>query len=181
VSIDQRDGGAHQVPTTAADVRRMNAELDDALLQLIDWLDPERLAEPETVAPDAEAWNAAIVIGHLGEFPHFFANELRRWHASSTAEVGRTVVADERLDAIAAAHDRDLAELRRMVTSAFTDLSDALEVLTDADMTAQTQNRKYGTEPMTAFLDRYLLGHKRGHLDQLRAMPAAADRGAMES
>lgn len=182
MSIDQRDSSLCPVPATAAAVRRLNAELDDALLRLMDRLDPDRLAEPETVASDAEAWSAAIVIGHLGEFPRFFANEMRRWHADRAAEVGRTVVAGERLEAIAASRSRSLAQLRRTVESAFTDLASALEVLTDDDMTAPTQNRKYGAEPMTAFLDRYVLGHKRGHLDQLRAMPAAADgREARES
>jgi hypothetical protein len=31
---------------------------------------------------------------------------------------------------------------------------------------------KYGPEPLSAFLDRYVTGHKAGHLDQLRARAA---------
>lgn len=173
MSLDGGGNRAVQELATAADVRRANADLDAALLHQIDQLDPARLTHPEPGAPEGGAWTAAIVLGHLGEFPHFFAGELRRWRADPSAEVGRTVEAPERLRAVAAAHQRALPELRATFASAAADLADALELLTDADVTAPTQNRKYGAEPMTAFLDRYVIGHKRGHLAQLGAMPAA--------
>jgi hypothetical protein len=33
---------------------------------------------------------------------------------------------------------------------------------------------KYGAEPLAAFLDRYVIAHKAGHLDQIRALHKAA-------
>jgi hypothetical protein len=33
---------------------------------------------------------------------------------------------------------------------------------------------KYGAEPLTAFLERYIVGHKSGHLEQIRALQKAA-------
>ena len=59
--------------------------------------------------------------------------------------------------------------------SAFTELAAALELLVDDDVEAKTENVKYGPEPLTAFLDRYVIGHKAGHLDQLRALAASGD------
>ncbi len=56
---------------------------------------------------------------------------------------------------------------------ALADLAGALRPLVDADLTAGTVNVKYGDEPLTAFLDRYVLGHKAGHVEQLRRTLAA--------
>ena len=44
-----------------------------------------------------------------------------------------------------------------------------METLSDDDVEAKTENVKYGPEPLSAFFDRYVIGHKAGHLDQLRA------------
>ena len=65
---------------TAEDLRSENRRLDEALLAEAEAFDPERLG----VAPDGE-WSAAQVLAHLGEFPCFFAGELRRWRDDSSA------------------------------------------------------------------------------------------------
>jgi hypothetical protein len=62
---------------TAGEVRAENAALDDALLAEAEAFDPARLRD----APEGE-WSAAQVLAHLGEFPRFFAHELRRWHGA---------------------------------------------------------------------------------------------------
>ena len=73
-------------------VRARNRQLDEAILSLVDSLDPARLHEHEPAGGGAaeETWSAAIVLGHLGEFPHFFASELRRFLADPAGPVGRT-------------------------------------------------------------------------------------------
>jgi DinB superfamily len=160
-------------------VRAQNRQLDEAILSLVDTLDAGRLHEhePATGADGAdgaeETWSAAIVLGHLGEFPHFFAAELRRCLADPTGPVGRTHTHPERLAAVAASAGRSGEELRAAVAAAFADLADALDGLADHHVTMTTNNRKYGEEPLSEFLDRYVLGHKRGHLAQLASMPAA--------
>jgi hypothetical protein len=63
-----------------------------------------------------------------------------------------------------------LGELIAGMHSAFTELAAELDKLRDEDIDAKTENVKYGPEPLTAFFDRYVLGHKAGHLDQLRAL-----------
>ena len=47
----------------------------------------------------------------------------------------------------------------------------------DDDVEAKTENVKYGPEPLSAFFDRYVIAHKAGHLDQLRALATAAGSG----
>ncbi|MGH8997999.1 MAG: DinB family protein [Acidimicrobiia bacterium] len=150
------------VPETADGVRALNDRLDGELLAEAEAVEPGRLGW----APDGE-WSAAQVLAHLGEWPHFFAGDLRRWQADPTAVVGRTHEHPVRLAAVAEPAGA-LSELIAAVRSAFTELAGALEALSDADLTASMDNVKYGSEPLTAFLDRYVLGHKAGHLDQLR-------------
>jgi len=157
----------------AAAFRTLNHDLDVRILSLVDHLDPGQLHTLEPVPEGAEAWSAAIVLGHLAEFPRFFAAELRRFLADPTAPVGRTHEHPERLLALQNAAGRSLDELRTAVGAAFADLALALEELTDDHLPMTTNNRRYGDEPLTAFLDRYVTGHKRGHLDQLASMPAA--------
>lgn len=148
----------------AEQVRAENRFLDEELLAEAEAFDSERLAE----APDGE-WSAAQVLAHLGEFPRFFAGELRRWRDDPSAVVGRTHEHPARLAAVSSPTDA-LSELMAAMRSAFEELAGELKTLSDDDLEAKTENVKYGPEPLSAFFDRYVIGHKAGHLDQLRAL-----------
>ena len=149
---------------TADEVRAENARLDEALLAEAEAFNPDRLTE----APEGE-WSAAQVLAHLGEFPRFFAGELRRWRDNPSAVIGRTHEHPVRLAAVESPAEV-LDELVAGMRAAFEELAAALELLTDDDVEAKTENVKYGPEPLSAFFDRYVIGHKAGHLDQLRAL-----------
>lgn len=151
-------------PRTAAEIRAANARLDADLLAEASLIDPARIGW----APEGE-WSAAQVLAHLGEFPHFFARELARWHEDPDAPVGRTHEHPVRLAAVESPAE-ELFDLTTAMQTAFTILVGSLNELDDADIEASTQNVKYGKEPLSAFLDRYVLAHKAGHLDQLRAL-----------
>ena len=152
----------------ADDVRAENRRLDEALLAEAEAFDPARLAD----APEGE-WSAAQVLAHLGEFPRFFAGELRRWKDDASAVIGRTLEHPVRLAAVESPADAR-AELLAGMRSAFAELAAALTLLADDDVEAKTENVKYGPEPLSAFLDRYVVGHKAGHLEQLRALAPGA-------
>jgi hypothetical protein len=153
---------------TADEVRQENGRLDGALLVAAESFPAGRLE----LAPDGE-WSPAQVLGHLGEFPRFFAIELQRWRDDPAAPVGRTLEHPGRVAAVESPAVT-VEELVVGLRSAFAELAAALELLTDDDIEAAMNNVKYGTEPLSAFLDRYVLGHKAGHLDQLRTLAGAA-------
>jgi hypothetical protein len=148
----------------AAAIRAENARLDEELLAEAEAFDPGRLTD----TPDGE-WSAAQVMAHLGEFPRFFAGELRRWHEDPSAVIGRTMEHPIRLAAVDSPADA-LDELVTGMRVAFTELAAALKLIDDNDVEAKTQNVKYGPEPLSAFFDRYVIGHKAGHLEQLRSL-----------
>jgi DinB superfamily len=151
----------------AEELRAENRRLDEALLAEAEAFDPERLG----AAPEGE-WSAAQVLAHLGEFPRFFAGELRRFRDDPSAVIGRTHEHPVRLAAVESP-TAVRGELMAGMRAAFAELAAALEPLTDDDVEAKTENVKYGPEPLSAFFDRYVVGHKAGHLDQLRALAAA--------
>jgi hypothetical protein len=162
---------------TADDVRVENARLDGELLGEAQAADPDGLHR----AAEGE-WSLAQVLAHLGEFPRFFAEQLRRWRADPAAVIGRT---HEHAARLAAVDDPagQLDELVAVARSAFAELAEELTRLSDADLEAPTENVKYGPEPLFAFLDRYVVGHKTGHLEQIRALRIAGklelEAGAM--
>jgi hypothetical protein len=148
----------------AEEIKARNRFYDEELLAEADLFDPDRLHE----APDGE-WSAAQVLAHLGEFPRFFAGELQRWRDDPTAVVGRTHEHPARLAAVESPTDT-LSELMAAMRSAFAELARALNTLSDDEVQAKTENVKYGPEPLAAFFDRYVISHKAGHLEQLRAL-----------
>lgn len=153
---------------TADELRSRNRRLDEDLLEAASSVDPAHLH----FAPDGE-WTLAQVLAHLGEFPRFFAGELARWRNDPGAVIGRTHEHPARLAAVAdPSGQRD--ELVAAARQSMAVLAQALESLADADIEAPTQNVKYGPEPLSAFLDRYVVGHKAGHLDQIGALQKAA-------
>ena len=160
----------------AEEVRARNRFYDEELRAEAEGFDSERLHE----APDGE-WSAAQVLAHLGEFPRFFAGELQRWRDDPTAVVGRTHEHPVRLAAVSAPAE-ELDELMTAMRSAFAELAGGvLRTLPDEALDAKTENVKYGPEPLSAFLDRYVLDHKAGHLEQLRALAGAAGGAAAAS
>ncbi len=154
---------------TAVEVVAANEALDRLLLEELGRADLAR-------APRSGGeWVAVEVAAHLAEFPHFFAAEIGRWRADPDAVVGRTHDDESRLAAVAAAWSDDPSRIPSRVGEAFSALAGALCRLSDGDIAAATRNIKYGEEPLSAFLDRYVVGHKAGHLEQLRALAAERD------
>ncbi|HEV7688267.1 MAG TPA: DinB family protein, partial [Acidimicrobiia bacterium] len=113
---------------SADDVRAENARLDEALLAEAQAFEPARLTD----APDGE-WSAAQVLAHLGEFPRFFAGELRRWYDDRSAVIGRTMEHPVRLAAVESPADA-LGELVAGMRAAFAELAAVLEALSDDDV-----------------------------------------------
>ncbi|MGI9015807.1 MAG: DinB family protein [Euzebya sp.] len=156
---------------SATAVRADNGELDRTLRGLLQQVPSSRLGD----RPQEEEWNLAQNLAHLGEFPAFFAQELKviLSAAEEDLQVGRTHDHPDRNLAIDSASDQDLDQLKDAIDSALDQLARVLESLQDDDLTRVITNRKYGPEPLKDYLKRYILGHKRAHVDQLsRALRA---------
>jgi DinB superfamily len=152
------------LPATADGLRRLNDDLDQQLLAYLDQVE----ADPTPHTDDA--WSTAQILAHVAEFSPFFTGQLAGWLSDRDQVVGRTTSHTGRLAAVEPSRVATLtrAGLEADLRAALAETRDVLAGLADADLTAPTQNVKYGTEPLTAFLSRYLVGHKQEHVDQLR-------------
>jgi hypothetical protein len=149
---------------SAREVRDHNTELDEQLLALFDAVPADRIHENF-----GDEWTVAHNLAHIAEFPAYFARQLHQWIDGERVVIGRVAEHDaDRNDAVFRAPSRGFDELREQAETSFTALRDALESLEDHHLDEMTQNVKYGAEPFTAFLDRYVVGHKAAHVEQLR-------------
>src|SRR5437016_2390372 len=146
-----------------AAVLRDNAELDDELVALAMHVTPDAVHASQ----GAVRWTFAEQLAHLAEFPRFFAADLAEWMAKG-GPVGRAHDHPARLAAVAVAAARSLDELRHDLPLAFVALADVLARLTSDHLASRMETREYGSEPCGNYLSRYVIGHKRKHVAQLR-------------
>lgn len=157
--------GADDVIASADRLRERNEELDRQLRELVDQVSDERLRDD----PGDGEWSLAENLAHLGEFPRYFAREIVRMVAADRdVDVGRTHEHPERNEAVAAAEGKDRDQLADAVGNALDEMANALRQVSDDDLRRVFTNRKYGQESLAAYLQRYVLGHKAAHVDQLR-------------
>lgn len=149
----------------AADLRQRNDDLDRQLRDLV-----AQISDPQLdTDPGAGEWTLAENLAHIGEFPRYFAREITEMVAADAdVEVGRTHEHPERTEAIASAKGKDRDKLADAVAVALDEMAAALRRVSDNDLQRVFTNRKYGQEQLTVYLQRYVLGHKSAHVDQLR-------------
>jgi uncharacterized damage-inducible protein DinB len=161
--------GSDELPT-ADQVRRRNRELDRRLLELFDLVPAERLADD----PGGGEWSLAQNLAHIAEFPGYFPRQLRLWLDGERTVVGRVAEhSADRNDAVPRACGRGLDDLRQQAEATFSALAAVPEDLTDEHLEQPMRNVKCGQESLTAFLDRYVIGHKAAHVEQPRSTIAA--------
>ncbi len=151
-------------PRTADAIRARNAALDAELRATVADLPAGRLHAD----PGGGEWTLAEQLGHIAEFPRFFAPDLIRQLREEHPTIGRTSDHPGRNAAVAAARGRTLPDLQAELDASLDRLAAALEEVRDEHLGRIARNRKYGPEPLSAFLDRYVIGHKAGHIKQLR-------------
>src|SRR5699024_9297860 len=116
------------LPETADGVRSLNGRLDAELLALFDEITPDELG----VASGDVEWNLEENLGHIAEFPRYFARQLRQWFDGERVVIGRVAEhSADRNDAIVQARGRSLDEFRAEAETSFAELADVLGRLTD--------------------------------------------------
>jgi hypothetical protein len=159
------DSTNESTPPSIAGIRSQNAALDAQLRELLARIDADRFSSRSM--DEADAWTIGEQLAHLAEFPRFFAADLAAGLDDPAHPVGRTHEHAGRLAAVGAAHAQRLDELVSDVDAALHELAAVLERISDSHLALMTNNRRYGPEPLTAYLDRYVLAHKSGHIRQL--------------
>ena len=145
----------------------------DALNQLIDGplaqLNPEKLYR----SPDGTEWTIMENLAHIVEFMPYWAKEIAELVATPGKNFGRTMQDEGRLRAIRD-HARDtLAQIKAALPGSYARLDEVLGSLRDSDLEITGQHVKFGEKPLDWFIEDFVTGHLRAHLEQMRAAIAA--------
>jgi uncharacterized damage-inducible protein DinB len=150
---------------SAYDIQRRNREIDQRLLEVIATV-PEAHLHDEF---DGRRWTLAEQLGHLGEFPAYFARQLDEWMRGERAVIGRNADMDpDRTDALVRATVRRQAGMVADIEWALRQLDDVLGRMTDNHLLAHAHDVTIGRQSMTWFIDTYVIRHKERHLRDLR-------------
>ncbi len=155
-------------------VRIANKELDERLRALAAAIPVDRLHAD----PGEGKWTLAENLAHIAEFSRYFAVDLAAQLRQEGAPVGRTHDHAARNAAIAVAKSQGIDDLRTALDRALDALAEQLDELRSEHLDRMGENRKYGSEPLHQFLDRYVLGHKAAHVEQLETTIKAVQRRA---
>lgn len=156
---------ALQPYASAGEVRGRNARLDAEIRELAQQV-PDQHLHDEFSDDDR---TLAEKLGHLAELSTFFARQLDEWIDGRRMVVGRVAEHDpDHNDALARATLQQLPQLLASLDAALATMERTLARLCDDHLTATIQNVRYGREPLTSFLQRYVIGHKAAHAHELR-------------
>ncbi len=131
-------------------------------------LDGEPPADPRT----GERWDRLNILGHMSEFPTFWADELSGAIASG-AEFGRRPGSTNRQDAVDGGAALGETSLKRRVARGIESVLALLVKVQPTDLDRTINMRGRGEVTVRWALESLLVGHLEEHCDQLYALTAA--------
>ncbi|HZS75082.1 MAG TPA: DinB family protein [Ktedonobacteraceae bacterium] len=149
-------------------IRKDAQQSYNALLILIDGplaqLPPEQLY----VSPGNDEWTIMENLAHIVEFLSYWANEVAALVAEPGKNFGRTMQHEGRLAAIRDhAHDT-LEQIKSALPASYGRLESVLYTLQDSDLDITGHHVKYGDKPLSWFIEEFITGHLRAHLQQMQ-------------
>ena len=139
------------------------AESQHAFLKLLGQANEQRLYQH----PDDEGWTAAMALVHIAEARQFFAGEIQKILATPGVTVGRTMDDPHRLQTIADHGHASPADIRRKLTTSYEQIIKTLNGLSVADLTLNIEHVTLGPHTLAEFIQRFLVGHDRAHVQQV--------------
>jgi hypothetical protein len=155
----------------AARLKHAGAELLDLRRPLVAG-EPWPLSAAYGTEPEAD-WGPREVLAHVNEMLPYWATQVRLILAGDPAEAtpfGRVSTDPTRLDRIAT--DRRLAcgDLLDRIAAGLPIVEDVLSALTPADLERRGDHPTQGEMTVDASVDRFLVTHLAGHVEQLQAI-----------
>ena len=154
-------------------IRRDAQQSYGALNRLIDGPLAQLDAEELYRSPDGSEWTIMENLAHIVEFMPYWANEIAELVATPGKNFGRTQQDEGRLSAIRD-HARDtLAQIKAALPRSYARLDEVLGTLHDSDLEITGQHVRFGEKSLEWFIEDFVTGHLRAHLEQMKAAIAA--------
>jgi uncharacterized damage-inducible protein DinB len=126
--------------------------------------------------PAPDSWTLAEALVHIGEARRFFAGETQKVLAAPGAKVGRTPEDPRRLQNIEDHGHDTLAEVRQEMIASHEAVIQALSGMSHDDLQLKGEHIRLGPHTLAEFIQRFLVGHDRMHVEQATALLAGEAR-----
>ncbi|MET3291105.1 UNVERIFIED_CONTAM: putative damage-inducible protein DinB [Brevibacillus sp. OAP136] len=120
--------------------------------------------------PSDESWSIMEVLCHVEEAIPYWLYEMQRVIQSPGTEWGRGLQHEGRLEAVAAAPQRSVTDVRYNLQGSLPEIERILLSFTDDDLAieAPSRNPRFGTKPMSFVVDHLVVEHLEKHLGQIK-------------
>ncbi|MDQ0190262.1 putative damage-inducible protein DinB [Alicyclobacillus cycloheptanicus] len=149
---------------TVKEITQELSRLHDALVEEAQKVKPEALH----FHPAEDAWSVAQIMAHVAEFEHFFSTDVLRVKANPGTRFGRTIEHAERLQAVALTGTETWEALLEGLSRSKEEMLRNLNQLTDADLSIEGTNPKFGTQTIEWEIGHFLTEHLEKHAGQIR-------------
>ena len=141
---------------------------DVSLHQLIDGplahIDASKLYKP----PAENEWSIMQNLAHIVEFMPYWAGEIEKLLAEPGRNFGRTPQDEGRLQGISEHEMDSLTSIKAALPGSYARLDAVLGGLKDSDLEVMGHHFKYGEIPLDWFIEEFVTGHLRGHVEQIK-------------
>lgn len=120
------------------------------------------------IIPAEDEWSIMQNLAHTVEFMPFWAGEIEKLVAEPGRIFGRTAEDEGRLRGISE-HEADrLDVIKAALPGSYDRLDEVLGNLKDSDLELTGRHVKYGEKPLAWFVEEFVTGHLRGHVEQIK-------------
>jgi hypothetical protein len=118
--------------------------------------------------PAEDEWTIMQNLAHTVEFMPFWAGEIEKLVAEPGRNFGRTAQDEGRLRGISE-HEADrLDVIKAALPGSYARLDGVLWSLKDSDLELTGKHVRYGEKPLGWFVEEFVTGHLRGHVEQIK-------------
>jgi hypothetical protein len=160
--------GAEAAPSSPAATLLERMDAVEERLAGLATAEADGLTDPDPGAE--ERWDAGQVWAHLSEFPTYWLGQLRVIQEQPDAEpvpFGRTKTDELRLASIEQYRMLPTTDLLERVQASLAEVRLALMSIPDAGWSREGRHSTLGVMPVSALVERFIVGHLEEHADQL--------------
>ncbi|WP_100398697.1 DinB family protein [Bacillus sp. FJAT-44742] len=120
--------------------------------------------------PSDQEWSIMELLCHVEEFPLYFTGELENVLEHHAEKWGRNMQHQGRLDAVAAADDRQVEEVINGIHNTKKTTIDRLQNVKEHELNIEREHNipKFGTKPMSFLVEHFLVEHLETHKNQFQ-------------
>ncbi len=161
------------MPTTPANpkveairlsVQKSYAELNQLVDGPLATLETSKLYK----VPAENEWTIMQNLAHIVEFMPYWAGEIEKLVAAPGQNFGRTMQDERRLGAISEHAMDSLEQVKAALPGSYARLEEVLGNLKDSDLELTGRHVRYGEKSLDWFIEEFVAGHLRAHLEQIR-------------